>query len=234
MANKIHPTAVIHPTAKIGDDNYIGAFCVIGPHAVIGSGNRFECHVSVSAPPEHRECFHTDDHKGIVIGDRNVFREYVTLNGGWKRPTVIKNDTVFLKGGHAGHDAIVEDHANIACNVILAGHVVVQHRANIGLGAVIHQRLVIGAFSMVGMGSTVTRDVVPFSKTFGSPAINMGVNTVGLRRAGVENIELISMWNSTFDGMMKMGRQTSEPVPELPPKLQAYVDSWNREREAIV
>lgn len=233
MANQIHPTAIIHPSCKLGDDNYIGPFCIIGPNCIIGSHNRFEGHVSVSTPPEHRDCFFSDDHQGVRIGSNNVFREFVTINGGWRAPTTVGNSCVFLRGSHAGHDAVFHDGANISCDVLIGGHTVVHEKANIGLAAVIHQRLVVGAYSMVGMNSTVTKDVVPFSKTFGSPAQNMGINMVGLTRNNFPEIEKVALWNSQYDTWIKLRSEDNRPTSNLPDKYLEHIAKWEHDKQKM-
>lgn len=233
MDNNIHPTAIIHPSCEIGSNNYIGPYCVFGPNCMIGFGNRFESHVSISSPPEHRDCFHSEDHKGIRIGSNNIFREFVTVNGGWMNPTTVGDYCVFLRGSHAGHDAVVHNNVNISCNVLIGGHTIIHERANIGLAAVIHQRLVIGALAMVGMNSTVTRDVVPFSKTFGNPAQNMGINMVGLSKHGISDLDKISLWNSQYDSWIKMRTDENRPNSDLPPYLRTFVEKWEMDRKAM-
>lgn len=234
MSNRVHPTAVVDPAAKLGTNNYIGPFVYIGPRSEIGSNNRFEGYCSISTPPEHRDCFFSDDHKGVVIGDNNVFREFVTINGGWRTPTRVGNKNIFLRHAHAGHDVQVDNETNISCDVLLGGHVIVQYKANIGLGAVIHQHLVIGAFSMTGMNSTVTRDVVPFSKTYGNPASTMGVNLVGLERGGIKNIGEISQWVLRFDPQIRLRENSYGKIgAEIPSDLQVYVTNWEAAKKSL-
>jgi UDP-N-acetylglucosamine acyltransferase len=44
---------------------------------------------------------------------------------------------------------------------------------------------------MVGMGAIVTRDVKPFSKSFGNPCRIQGVNVVGMERFGLSKTEIV-------------------------------------------
>src|SRR5580765_8033769 len=92
----IHPTAIIHPQAAIGAGCAIGPYCVIGADVVLGPGCRLHSHVVIDGHTclgQDNEIFpfasiglKTQDLKwngGItrtVIGDRNTFREYVTVH----------------------------------------------------------------------------------------------------------------------------------------------------------
>lgn len=181
----IHPTAVVDPSAVIGPNNYIGPFCVIGPGVVVGMGNRFESHCVIGAPPEHRD--HMKDYGVVEIGDNNVFRSFVTIDSGTTEATIIGDNCLFLRGSHVGHDAKIQDKANISCSVLIGGHTIVMEGANLGLGAIIHQRQVIGAYSMVGMGTIVTKKckIKPGDIYAGNPAKYLRRNDVGLARNGI-------------------------------------------------
>lgn len=183
----------IHESAKIGKGVYIGPFCLIGPNVTIGEGTRIEGHSSIGTRPEHKSFWADDSLHGVSIGKNCIIREFTTINSGTNRKTKVGDNVVLLRGSHVGHDAIVSDKANISCNVLLGGHSFVGEGANLGLGAIVHQFRAIGPYSMTGMGSVVTRDVVPFSKTFGSPAKYQGVNKVGVERALLD-LDSIVQW----------------------------------------
>ena len=92
----IHPSAVIHPDATIGDGCAIGPYCVIGGNVTLGAGNRLHSHVVIDGQTEvgsDNDFFpfasiglKTQDLKwkgGTTwtrIGDRNTFRENVTVH----------------------------------------------------------------------------------------------------------------------------------------------------------
>lgn len=207
MSNIIHPSAVIHENAKLGENNYIGPFCIIGPNVTIGSNNRFEAYASIGTAGEHRDYFHKEP--GIVeIGNKNIIREYVTINAGTISKTEVHNGVVMLRGSHLGHDVIVRDFANLSCNVLVGGHTIIGTGANLGLGTAIHQFRTIGAYSMVGMNSTVTRNVLPFVVAYGSPAENMKINQVGLVRSGGVQQAEINVFEEWF---FKMGGLYDSP-----------------------
>ncbi|MFG1951458.1 UDP-N-acetylglucosamine acyltransferase [Micromonospora sp. NPDC048830] len=192
MANTIHPTAVIGADVQLGDDNTIGPYSVIVGPTRIGNGNWIGPHVVIGTPAEYRGGPHPaawdpDGGRaggGVVIGDNNVLREFVTVNQGIQETTRIGADCYLLTSSHIGHDCVLNDGVTITDAVLLGGHTHVWSWANIGLGTVVHQRGQVGPGAMVGMGSAVRRAVEPFTITVGNPARATGVNRVGLSRRG--------------------------------------------------
>jgi UDP-N-acetylglucosamine acyltransferase len=203
--NTIHPTAVIGPDVVLGEGN------VVGPHAVlfgplrIGDGNWFGAGVAIGTPPEIRGAAHPAGWveaagAGVIIGDRNVLREGVTVQQGSHRATRVGDDCFVMSRAYVAHDGEIGDGVTIAAGTSLAGHVRVGAGANLGMGVTVHQRRVVGAGAMVGMGAVVTRDVPPFARAFGSPVRLEGVNEVGLRRSGVDDAVIATIVAAYGDG----------------------------------
>lgn len=207
MAKFIHPSAIVSDSAKIGDDCYIGPFCYIGPNVTIGNNNRLESYVSVGTAAEHRDYFRSEPGQ-VKIGDSNVIREYVTINGGTTGPTVVESNCVFLRGSHVGHDAQIRKFANLSCNVLIGGHTIIGQGANLGLGCSVHQHRAVGAYAMMGMNSATTRHIPPFLICYGIPARPQRVNRIGLERGGVSQPEL-----AEFETWFQMLEQTGAMNP---------------------
>lgn len=184
-SNRVHETAYIEEGARIGENNHFGPYVTINSCVEIGNNCRFEGHISIGTPPEHKGEHMNPANKGVLIGNDVVIKEFVTINRGTKMTTIIQDKVWMLRGSHAGHDSLVMTGANIACNVMIGGHSVIMTGANIGLGAVIHQNRCIGSYCMIGMGSVVTKSVKPFAKAFGNPCDDHGLNIIGLERAGI-------------------------------------------------
>ncbi len=197
MTNFIHPTALIDSKAKIGKDNYIGPYCIIGPDVVIGDGNRFEAFVSIGTAAQHRDYFLLPAGP-VRIGDNNVFRESVTVNGGTTDVTVVENNCTLLIGSHVGHDTVLKSLCNLGNNTNLGGHCIINTGANLGLSVVVHQHRIIGAYAMIGMNSTVTKDMPPFLICHGSPCEARRLNRVGLQRNGLSKRDLL-IFENWFD-----------------------------------
>jgi len=205
-AAAIHASAAVDPTAILGDGVSIGAFTVIGAGVEIGSGTRIGPHCSVLGPTRIGRDNHVHGHAAIggepqdkkfrgetarlEIGDRNVIREFTTVNrgtGDGGGVTRVGNDNWILAYTHVAHDCIVGDHCIFSNNATLAGHVVVGDHVILSGFAGIHQFCRIGDHAFIGMGALVNGDVPPFLMVaqdgYGRPR---GINAEGLKRRGFE------------------------------------------------
>ena len=200
---QLHPTAVVHPGAQIGEDCEIGPYCVIGEHVVLGPGCRLHSHVVIDGHTvlgRENEIFpfasiglKTQDLKwkgGITrtqIGDRNTFREYVTIHSatGDGETTVVGSDNHILAYCHLAHNVALGNFVIMSNVGTLAGHVTVGDHAVIGGLVAIHQFCRVGKMAMIGGCSKVVQDVPPFMLADGNPAQTRTVNKVGLERRGV-------------------------------------------------
>lgn len=169
--NFIHPTAIIGDDVILGENNYIGPYCFITGKTKIGNNNRFEAFCSIGTEPEHKAYFGKPN-KGVIIGDENIFREYVTVNSGCEIPTQLQNKIIMLRGSHVGHDSILHDGCTISCNVLIGGHSIIGESVNMGLGSICHQFSKIGSYSMIGMGAIITKtfETKCFGVFVGNPA----------------------------------------------------------------
>lgn len=156
--NVVMEGAIIRAGVQLGDNNFIGPYCIIGDPA--------EKHGYFDKPGK------------VIIGSGNRFTKQVTIDSSTDGVTVIKDNCVFLKNAHVGHDAEIENGVILSCNVCIGGHTRVGENTNFGLGAVAHQRLWVPKGIMVGMNSTLTKKTVlePNRKYVGSPARDMGEN----------------------------------------------------------
>jgi UDP-N-acetylglucosamine acyltransferase len=218
MASQIHPTAIIEPAVQLGADVTIGAYAYVGGTAVIGDGTILHHHATVEGNTVlGRQCevfpyaaigTKTHDLKfkggnpGLRTGDRNIFREYVTVHlathdGGF---TVLGSDNVILAYSHVAHDCVIGNHLVMSSQAALAGHVLVEDHVNIGWGAGVHQFCRVGMYAMLGALSKVVQDVPPYLIADGNPAIIRSINKVGLERGGYtpEQIERIKQMHRIF------------------------------------
>lgn len=212
MAAKIHPTAIVDPKAEIAPDVEIGPYSVIGPEVRIGAGTKIWHHATVwgfTSVGENCEIYpycsigmRTQDLKykggrpGTVIGDRNVFREYVSVNAATNDGdlTVIGNDNYFLAYCHVGHCCKIANHVIASNGVAFAGHVIVEDHAGIGGGGTaIHQFCHIGQHSFIGGCSKIEQDIPPFMLGDGNPAKIRMFNKVGLERSGFSSAQMAAV-----------------------------------------
>jgi UDP-N-acetylglucosamine acyltransferase len=188
---ELAPDVTVGPFTVIGDDVVVGPGTWIGPHAVlngptrIGAGCRIYQFASIGEAPQDKK--YRGEPTRLEIGDRNVFREFVTVNRGTthdKGVTTIGNDGLFLTSCHVAHDCVIGDHVIFSNCASIAGHVEVGDWAQLGGLSAVHQFAKIGAHAFVGGGAIVSRDVPPYVMITGNPAVPHGVNAEGLKRRG--------------------------------------------------
>ncbi len=198
-----HPSAVIAPGARLDDDVRVGPFVVLEPEVEIGAGCELRAHSIVKSHTRLGRANVVHEHAvlggepqdlgfagaetRLIVGDRNVLREGVTLHRA-SRPggaTVVGCDCFLMAYVHVAHDCRLADRVILANNVALAGHVEIGERAFVSGGVVVHQFCRIGRLAMIGGNTKVVQDCLPFVITDGHPGRARGLNVVGLRRAGV-------------------------------------------------
>lgn len=197
----VHPSAIVDPAAELDDSVRVGAFSLIGPHVRIGAGtevgphcvieghttigrdNRIFQFASLGAVPQDKK--YAGEPTELVIGDRNVVREFCTFNLGTVQDagvTRIGSDNWIMAYVHIAHDCQVGNQVTMANNTTLAGHVQIGDWVTVGGLTGVLQRMRIGDHAMVGFASHVNKDVPPFLVVDGNPLQVRGVNLVGLRR----------------------------------------------------
>jgi UDP-N-acetylglucosamine acyltransferase len=191
----IGPYSVIGPNVTIGAGTVIGPMMRIEGPVTIGERNRFFGQASVGTEPQDLKF--KGERTELVIGNDNVFREFITLNRGTVGGggiTTIGSHNFFMAYSHVAHDCHVGDGTIFANNATLAGHVEVGDYSTIGAFSAVHQFCRVGDHAFIGGGSICTQDVLPFVKTVGNrPAKTYGVNHIGLERKGFskESIEAL-------------------------------------------
>lgn len=209
---EVDPSARVAPGAVLGPGVKVGPYCLVGPEVRLGRGtvldshvvmdgdttvgeaNRFYPFASIGLAPQDLK--YRGEASRVVIGNRNVFREFVTVHRGTQgggNLTRIGSDNLFMTEVHVAHDCLVGDHTIFANAATLAGHVDVGDWVTIGAFSGIHQFCRVGVHAFIGGYSVVTKDVLPYSKTVGNRACIYGVNMIGLTRRGFpgESMEAI-------------------------------------------
>ena len=179
----VGPYAVIGPHVRVGAGTTIGAHCVIEGRTTIGRDNRIFQFASLGAVPQDKK--YAGEPTRLVIGDRNVIREFCTFNIGVPGAggvTRVGHDNWIMAYTHIAHDCRVDNHTTLANNTTLAGHVHLADWVTVGGLTGIHQFVSVGAHAMIGFASAVAQDVPPFMLVDGNPLAVRGFNVVGLRR----------------------------------------------------
>lgn len=253
----IHETAIVDAGALIADGVEIGPYSIIGPGVEIASGTVIGPHVVIMGPckigtdnrifqfssigevPQDKK--YNGEPTELIIGDRNVIREYVTLNRGTTHgigKTVIGNDNLFMAYSHVAHDCIVGSHVIFANAASLAGHVEVGDFAILGGFTLVHQFTQIGSRAFCGLGSIITQDIPPFSSTAGNRARVIGINKEGLKRSGFSP-EVIRALHKSFRELLKSRRSKQEvfemlqPLCEEFPEVEAFVSFVRNSKRGI-
>ncbi|HVV71117.1 MAG TPA: acyl-ACP--UDP-N-acetylglucosamine O-acyltransferase [Verrucomicrobiae bacterium] len=216
----IHQTAVIHPKAKLDPTVRVGPYavidehvqighgCTIGPHVYItgatriGAENSFFAGCVIGEAPQDLK--YSGALTALRIGDHNVFREHVTVHRSNKttEETIVGSHNFLMAHCHVAHNCRLGDHVIIANGALVGGHAVLQDRAFISGNCLVHQFVRIGTLALMQGGSAVSKDLPPFTVARGDNAI-CGLNTIGLRRAGItpaERLELRQLYHALFRG----------------------------------
>jgi UDP-N-acetylglucosamine acyltransferase len=189
---KIHPECEIGPYAIVGSGVTIGARTTVGAHAVIegpttiGEANRIHAHAALGGPPQDLK--YKGEPTTLVIGNRNVFREFSTAHRGTATghgTTVIGDENLFMAYSHVAHDCVVGSRCVFANSASLAGHCTVEDDVILGAFVGVRQFLRIGRFAFLGAFTAVNKDVLPFCWTSSERETRAWkVNSVGLSRKG--------------------------------------------------
>jgi UDP-N-acetylglucosamine acyltransferase len=208
----IDPRAVISPQAQIAADVDVGPFSVIGadveigpgtwigPHAVIngptriGAGNKIFQFASLGDAPQDKK--YRGEPTRLEIGERNVFRECVTVNRGTIHGagvTRIGDDNLLMAYSHVAHDCQLGDKIVMSNCATLGGHVQIGDWVIMGGLSAVHQFTQVGAHCFIANNAAVTRDVPPYVMAVGQPAVPHSVNSEGLKRRGFTPEQILNI-----------------------------------------
>lgn len=243
-ASNIHSTAVVHPDAKLGEGVIIGPGAVIGENVVIGDGTQIGANVVVggwttigknceiypgaAVGLEPQDLKFKGEKSFCNIGDGTVIRECVTISRatGEGEETRIGNNCLFQACTHIAHNCIVGNNVIMSNCAGLAGHVVVEDRVVIGGIAGVHQFVKIGRNAMVGGMAKVVQDIPPYVIADGQPARVIGLNSVGLSRAGISE-EVRHDLKQAFRIIYRSGYSLSRAIEEMELQLNSSVEIEN-------
>jgi UDP-N-acetylglucosamine acyltransferase len=240
---EIHSQAVVAPSAKVAPGVKVGAYAVVGeeaelaegcivhPHAFVGGpakygrNNVFYSFCAVGSDPQ--DYTYRGERTELVVGDGNIFREYVTISRGTKKGggvTRVGNENFFLAYSHAGHDDQIGNQTLFVNGATLAGHVAVDDFATVGSFSVVHQFCRVGRYAYVGACTVIVQDVPPFSRVVTERETkSYGVNTIGLERKGFSK-ERLQMLDRAFRLLSRSKMNTTQALTEIRAKLASSED----------
>jgi UDP-N-acetylglucosamine acyltransferase len=255
----IHPAALVDAGARIGKNVSIGAYSVIGPGVTIGDGSWIGPHVVIKGPttlgrdnrifqfcsigddPQDKK-YNNDAHSTLEIGDRNVIREYCTINRGTEHGggrTVVGSDNWIMAYVHVAHDCRVGNHVIFANHTTLAGHVAVDDYVICGGFTGIHQFCHIGRHCFTAISSVVVKDVPPYLMVAGNTAKPSGLNKEGLKRHGFST-ETITLLRKAYKIVYREGLTIQQALDKLQPlcaiseEVASFADFISRSSRGIV
>ena len=200
----IHPSAIIHPSASVHPSVSIGPFSIIEAGVTLGPGCVIEGRVSIKecttlGPDNHvsegailggfPQHIHVPAQPGrVVIGAGNTIRENATIHRALvpEHATIIGDNCLLMVCTHVAHDCHLGNNVIMTNNAMLAGHVHVDDRAYISAAVGVHQFCRIGTLAMVGGQAHLVQDVPPYVTIDGLSSLVVGLNKIGLRRAGYD------------------------------------------------
>ena len=230
----IHSTAIIDPKAKVHPSCKIGPYCVIGAGVELGQGCRLVSHVAIEGPTKigvdnsffpfssielaPQDISYAGEPTRLEIGDHNTIREFVTINRGTVKGggvTRVGEHNLIMAYTHIAHDCQIGSHIIMANAATLGGHVIVEDWANVGALCPVHHYVRIGTHSIIGGGSTITRDVLPFSKTSAERGTHAyGLNAIGLERRGFSK-DRIKKLHHAYRLLLASKMNTSQAVQKM-------------------
>jgi len=254
----IDPRAVIAPSAQIAADVDIGPFTVIGPDVVIGARTWIGPHAVINGPtvigtdnkifqfaslgdaPQDKK--YRGEPTRLEIGDRNVFREFVTVNRGTTHDqgvTKIGSDNLLMAYTHVAHDCRLGDKIVMSNCATLGGHVELGDWVIMGGLSAVHQHTKVGAHCFIANNAAVTRDVPPYVMAVGQPAEPHSVNAEGLKRRGFDAQQILNIkraYRLLYRSKLKLADalEQLEKTAAEQPEIRPFVDFIRRSSRSIV
>lgn len=258
LETNIHPSAIVHPSANLAEDVIVGPWTLIGPDVTVDSGTVIESHAVIKGPTiigknnrifqfssvgeETPDLKYKGENTRLVIGDRNIIREGVTLHRGTiqdRAETTIGNDNLLMAYVHVGHDSVIGNNTILVNNAALAGHVVVGDWAILGGFTLVHQFCSIGEHSFTGMGSAIGKDVPAFILVAGAPAVPRNINVEGLKRRGFTKAEIQRLFTA-FKTLYRRGLTLEEAIDDIAKesegceKIAIFIESLAASKRGII
>ena len=239
----IHPTAIIDPQSKVPSSCTIGPYCVIGAGVEIGERCHLLSHVAMEGPTKigadnrfypfcsiglaPQDISYKGEPTRLEIGDHNEVREYVTINRATTKGsgvTRVGSHNLIMAYTHIAHDCQIGNHVTMANAATLGGHVTVEDWATVGALCPVHHFVRIGTHAFIGGGTTITRDVLPFSKTSAERGTRAyGVNAIGLERRGFTKARIKKIHHA-YRVLLASKLNTSQALEKLKAEADAGED----------
>ena len=183
--NKIGPGVIIEDGVKLGSGNTLMAGAYLCSGTEIGDGNKIHMHAVIGHEPQ--DLAFKNEPTYTKIGNGNTIRELVTIHRGTKAgtATVIGDFNYLMAYCHTAHNCRVGNGVIMVNQASLTGYILVEDQAFLSGMTGFHQFTRIGRLAMVSALSAANKDIPPYMTCGGRPAVALGINVIGLRRAGM-------------------------------------------------
>lgn len=238
MSSKIDPTAIIGSNCQIGADNEIGPYVILESGVRMGRGNRIragaylasgtelgdgnDIHMRAVIGHEPQDLAYKGEATFTRIGNQNVIREFVTIHRGTKAgsATVLGNDNFIMAYCHIAHNCLLGDKIIMVNQASLTGHCIIGDGAFLSGMTGLHQFTRVGRLAILSALSAVNKDIPPFMMSGGRPAVVLGLNVVGMRRAGIDPAARSEI-KKAYKLLYRSGLNVSQAVSEMKETLKS-------------
>jgi UDP-N-acetylglucosamine acyltransferase len=234
----VHSTSSVHPSAMLDSGVRIGPYAVIGKDVTILEDTVIDAHVCItgkteigkrcrfspfcSIGAEPQDISYKGEETRVVIGDDNIFREFLTVHRGTVKgrgETVIGSGNYLMVFSHVAHDCIVGNQTIFLHGATIGGHVDIDDFSTVGAMSGVHQFCRVGKHAFIGGGSVITQDVLPFCRVAGGrPTLLYGLNAIGLRRKGFSR-ERIKALKDMFKIIFYSNLNTTQAIEQIEKKF---------------
>ena len=252
----IHPTAIVAPDAVLDDSVSVGPYSIVESGVHLGAGCRIEsavrifpgtrlgpgnivCHGAMLGTEPQDLGFSPERSRPLIIGENNHIKEGVNISRGVKTEegTRLGNGNYLMGNFHAGHDCVIGNNNILGHGSVLAGHVTIGNNVFISGIAAIHQFCRIGDRAMIAGCAKIVKDVPPFTTGDGNPARLVGLNSVGMRRAGVDaetRREIKRAYHVLFHSGLNIGQALERLAGQAqPPEVRMIIDFFNESERGV-
>jgi UDP-N-acetylglucosamine acyltransferase len=254
---ELHPSAVVHKDTQLGDEVRIGPNCVIDSRVSIGAGtvldanvvirknvkigrnNHFFANCVIGGNPQILGLGSDAEFGGLVIGDRNIIREQVTIHPSIYEDKLTKmgSDNLLMIGAHIGHDCTLEDRIVMSNYVQVSGHCKIETGVWFSGMVLLHQFVTVGKWCYAAGLAGINHDIPPFLIVSGHyPPKVRGVNKRGLVRAGFTEQQQQKIFEA-YEKLYRQGGPLLENAKALAQEdgldenVQAMIDMITRSSE---
>lgn len=231
---EIGPYAVVGPKVRMGPGNVVGSHAVVEGNTTLGSGNRIFAHAVVGAPPQDLK--YKGEDTLLEMGDGNVVREFASIHTGTVGGggvTRLANQCLIMASAHVAHDCRLANRVIVATFCALAGHVEAEDGVIFGGVSAVQQFSRVGRLAYVGGVTGVMMDVAPYLMVAGARAEVVGINLVGLQRAGFTE-EQIGRVKSAYKIFFRSKLTRKEALDQIRSEMAGNpeIDHWVKFIEA--